>query len=114
MHCRPSCELGERETIFDCRQKLDNGAHNSSAREWEGAEGADRVCEEAQDCAAGLRQAVPADDLKALREVGFEADATRHVINHADVRYALPRVGQCSGNTSDASEGLKGYFSALS
>ena len=69
-----------------CRQKLDNGTHNSSARKPEGTEGAERVCEEPQDFAEGLRQAVPADDLRALRDVGFEADATRHIINHADVR----------------------------
>ena len=113
VHCRLSCEHGERQTIFDCRQKLDNGAHNSSARNSEGTEGAERVCEEAQDCAEGLRQAVPVDDLKALRDVGFEAEATRHVINHADVRYAL-HCWACSCNTSDASEGLKGCFTALS
>ncbi len=79
------CAEWNTDCVVKCRQSLE-GTYNSSMRKLEGSDKAESVCGEHQDVAQGLRQAVPADHLKALRNAGFEADATRHVINHADVR----------------------------
>ena len=70
-----------------CRQKTENGGSSSKACTPEAdqrREGSVQVHPGIQN--GGSKKAVPAEELKALRDAGFEADGTRHLINHADLQ----------------------------
>lgn len=69
-----------------CRLKTENGGYSSRAdlakeEQRTGAEG-----RQAEDINEGLRGKVSAEELRALRDMGFEADSSRPVISHADAR----------------------------
>ena len=70
-----------------CRLKTENGASSSRAYGTEADEGKmGMAVGQPVTQNGGLTEEVPAEALRALRDVGFEADSTRHIISHEDLQ----------------------------
>lgn len=81
----PLCAGKELTPSLGCRLKIENGGSSSAACKPE-AEAEDMRVDSTGKQNGGLREDVPTAELKALRNVGFETDSTRHVISHADLQ----------------------------
>ena len=66
------------------RLKLGHGGYDSNASLSKREEAHENM--QPGDLSGDLQKPVPADELKALQEIGFEAGSARHIINHGDQR----------------------------
>ena len=70
--------------LFLPRSKSEDGGYNSNASLSKGEEAHENM--QSGSLKGDPVKQVPADELKALQEIGFEAGSTRHIINHGDQR----------------------------
>ena len=66
------------------RLKIEKAGCSSSASASKGEEFHENM--RPGNLSVDLQKQVPADELKALQEIGFEAGSTRHIISHGDQR----------------------------
>lgn len=82
----PTWEVVDLQDLLECRLKTENGGSSRA-----GAPEADERREGSTNVDPGMQSTssqreVPAEELKALRDVGFEAEGTRHIISHANLQ----------------------------
>ena len=70
--------------LISPRLKVENGGYSSNASVTKGEESHENM--HPGSLSGDLQKQVPADELRALREIGFEAGSTRHIINLGDQR----------------------------